>query len=799
MPTTLDGFTNFETGDFSEAFATSGSVTISTSFPHSGTYSLHSNPVTTGVGACQLGTYDASTGALVALGFAANAPIYLQFYVYPETLASTTSGSEEIFAVTDSLGTVQFSLRWHGEGIIELYNGATLVADSLRSTFVVNTSYRFQVKFQTGTSGAYQVLLNGASLFSGTASFGANPVAAVFLGKRVNNNGYGYSLYYDDVTWSTSGFPNDSAGAILTAIGAGTLQQWSGSYTGVNSVPFSSGSPISTSLSNKKFDVALELALTAGIPAGSTVNGVKVVAIAESSASNDISTLVTIGGNAYGNGGAAMSGSYAAFGQFFATNPNSLAAWTTADLDTTQARIQSNTTGLVQCAGLYLLVDYSVPGPPSPGSQSTVLGFLTFEDGLLLEGASTGGAVSASTSHPHSGTYSLRCNPVTTGLAWFQMGNFGGGYLSGGGVQALTFLTTDTPFFVWSMYAATLPASNDEEIFSVNDSTPALKLGLRVKADGTLSVYNSGGLVSSSSAGAVTAGVAHTIGLQFAASGSAPYAVLVDGTTVTSGTASFGASAIAAVYLGKKVNHNGQGYDVYFDDLAWSVIAMPALGSVAIWLPTSGSSHIISGGGWSGSYTNLTEIPPDGDTSFISASPSGGNAAVQSYPISLSIPGSLAGATIMGIKVLAYARSSSGSPTFQQALDIGTDLWWCSDAIALPGSYVVHGVQATNNPNTNLAWTASDVGGMQPTLSAAVNGTTARDSALYVFGYYAVAPVFASPLPKAIFVPAPPRYRRNPPAAVVVQSAKPPTVSHTAPPKPIVIAVPWKFYQDLYY
>jgi hypothetical protein len=360
------GYINFETGNLAEAIATTGAVSISTSHPNSGTYSLELNPSGAGLASYQIGHFGANPGSgrtyqLGPLTFPASTQTFIRFHVYVGTPPSAT---EEIFSVLagGSSSSADLALRLTAAGALQLVAGGSVVG-TCGTSLSVSNSYLIGLSFQTQTSGNYAVFINGVSQLVNTHTFGSAAISAVYLGKNTNLNSGSCTLYADDVAWSTTAMPIDTTGTILVPTGDSTPFAWTGNYTNVNTVPPSSASPLTSGSGGSSLVAAFTLTSSAGagIPAGAQIQSVKVIAFA-----NQPSTLglfstgmsgAFIGGTGYNS--VDLTSSYAPYGGYFFDKPSSTNPWETTDLDIATAYVNNEQGVSTACEALYVLVDWS--------------------------------------------------------------------------------------------------------------------------------------------------------------------------------------------------------------------------------------------------------------------------------------------------------------------------------------------------------------------------------------------------------------------------------------------------------
>jgi hypothetical protein len=229
------------------------------------------------------------------------------------------------------------------------------------------------------------------------------------------------------------------------------------------------------------------------------------------------------------------------------------------------------------------------------------------------------GAISVQSTIKRSGSYALRATPVSTGLAWIRCVPPSSASGAAGAMSAPDLYTR------FNIYIGSLPSAGSEEIFAVADNVNTLgepnKMTLRINSDGKLMAFGSDGVTQIGSTGTTILELEtwYTLYVYCGTGASAAWSVSIGEDIEISGTDDVGTSNAAAWRFGKSVDRNGEGYDIYFDDWAVSLDAMPSDGScLAMVAGSDGTYQDFSIGAGSGEhYTNVDEIPPDSDTTYI--------------------------------------------------------------------------------------------------------------------------------------------------------------------------------------
>lgn len=204
--------------------------------------------------------------------------------------------------------------------------------------------------------------------------------------------------------------------------------------------------------------------------------------------------------------------------------------------------------------------------------------------------------------------------------------------------------------------------------------------------------------------------------------GSTAVELKIDGTSVASGTGLTlqTPGAFGQVSLGANGNP-AQTATFYFDDVAISDSAYPGAGQVNILKPTSMTNS------WTtGTYTSVNEVPPNGDTSYVSAT---SNGLVAHFRYDTSATGGVSG-NIGTVKQIALVRQVTGPMTVQMYSMTQSFAGMTTTLINPGASYVAIAKLNDTYPDTGVAWTTANIDGSG--VGVANSGTgEVRATALY--------------------------------------------------------------------
>lgn len=297
------------------------------------------------------------------------------------------------------------------------------------------------------------------------------------------------------------------------------------------------------------------------------------------------------------------------------------------------------------------------------------------------------GSVALNTVTTRTGVYSLRVNPTLTGTGSVRIGS------SASNNKPSVYYT------FWFRYAAR-PASGEEILFQVLNTSALAKLEARLDSTGAIILYSfSPTLLGASQP--IAQDTWHRIDV-FAATGTtAAYEMRINGVTVLTGSANLSSSNNHSIRVGKHEDTNGQTVDYYFDDVWLDDAAYPADFGIKIRRPSAnGSVMQWTGGTGASDYTQIDELP-FGVTDYVQ-SVNAGDVAL--FDLESCAAAGITG-TIRCVLVHAVAREvASGTGEFGMRLRSGA-----SDADGPLGDYTTTSTHRSliveTNPATGTAWT----------------------------------------------------------------------------------------------
>ena len=310
-------------------------------------------------------------------------------------------------------------------------------------------------------------------------------------------------------------------------------------------------------------------------------------------------------------------------------------------------------------------------------------------------------------------------------------GRWGGPYLSVvsgyGGVSGPSVLLPAAA--TWYVGVALCPTgawqwegTNGEHVFQLRDGLNGPQVSLRLDSLGRLFVQrgsitsNPGPVLWTDSVPLGALGQWHYVefGVTIGATGS--FEVRVDGVTRsgvqspmnTQATGNASANTVGLGFLsagGAAIAFNdfyacdsaGTRNNTFLGDVRVQALMPAADGDLSQFTPSSGTTH----------YNLVDEIPPDGDTSYVS-SPTPGNVDLYQLGDVAAVSGS-----ILGVAVYSFARKDdAGTRTIANVIKTG-GVEYDGPAQALSMSYTYFTEHWETNPATGLPWTIADVNALQ--------------------------------------------------------------------------------------
>lgn len=338
----------FGSGDANGFYLLSGTASIVNTVFDAGEFCLRVNPTTTGTGSVRLRQINTATGVATASFNAAS--IYVGFLFRCDTAPG--SGSEIIYQMRDSSNIVKLSVRINSSRQLAVYDSATSLVATGSTALSLSTVYHIGVLTSAGTSGAYEVQINGASELSGTCDQLAANNGSAFFGKALNVSSQSVDFYYGHVAFSDSGFPPTSLRVRSMHIaGNGNYTAWTGDFQDVDETPPHDGdtSYVTSSTSGHAETWTLESAASAGIT-GTVLAVSAVLIVRDEGGSSALRYRLRSGSTDSDTSENNDPGAtYVGRGRWLDVDPATSAAWLLSALDSIEIGVLNNANVAARC------------------------------------------------------------------------------------------------------------------------------------------------------------------------------------------------------------------------------------------------------------------------------------------------------------------------------------------------------------------------------------------------------------------------------------------------------------------
>lgn len=374
---------SWDTGDTSEAVATSGTVSVQTTYARNSGGALRANPTTTAVGYHEIRGHDANNGSPADLNIADT--IYVRFWLYVRTAPST--GREPFFESWTSSAGDKFSVCLDSNrNLVAQAGGSVLLGGTGATVLSLDTWYCIELSHGSGLAGAWEVKINGTSEISGISFLDSNATQRVRVGKPFDITGETVDFVIDDLGIRDDAYLGQYSVFLMLPTGNGSAQTWTiGAGTGshwqnVDELPHDSATTYlqSTLTAGNAETQGLETAASAGI--GTTINCVQTsVVIASASSTTTVRFRTHSGGtNSDTATNATLSVDYLLYAKFNDTDPDTSAAWTQSGLDGLEVgAVQQGTVRRSRMTLCYATVEADPASSPIAGTLSATLGAVT--------------------------------------------------------------------------------------------------------------------------------------------------------------------------------------------------------------------------------------------------------------------------------------------------------------------------------------------------------------------------------------------------------------------------------------
>lgn len=354
------------------------------------------------------------------------------------------------------------------------------------------------------------------------------------------------------------------------------------------------------------------------------------------------------------------------------------------------------------CLCIYVSINQAL------GAPVNIYGFeyQTIQQESCINGGTSTGTVSISTSVKRTGTASFNANPAGAALANMRI------YVTTGADGIINTTGLSSAYTRIYVYFTAFPATNPEEFLLFADSGTGRKSEYRISSAGIITGHNAAGTLVGTAGTAVSLNTWTKLDI-LSSAGTATQQLKINDVSQFSVSSNQGAATTAIIFLGKAININSEGFNVYMDDIAIDSAAYPPGGGQQVLVPNSaGSNNDYTSGTGASNYTQCLEVPTDNLTTYVRKSA----ASSQSFLFAMqdcsdkSISGSIYGVKAFNsVSEFSDVTSATGIRVRSNATDSDSTTSNTTQA----GFFSCLQRILSVDPGTTLAFTCTDIDQVQ--------------------------------------------------------------------------------------
>jgi hypothetical protein len=712
-----------ETGSITqECVARSGTHSYSSTVHRTGQYSFRTNPTGSGTGYFSFAR-NADGGEWDNLD---SPTLFIHFGFRCDTAPS--ANDEPIAAIRH--GATNAELRLNSSRYLVLYDKDGSLVETGTTQLSLNTWYSVEWDFETGTTAAYAVRLDGSSELSGTGNFLTTNPISFYIGKWASRNNETVDFYFDDIVIDKNYAIGDSYVVPLYPNADGTQTGWTASagnkWDCVEEVPLTTGTYIYTSTTDDVYSADFEGSTDVGLQGN--IKSVTLYAAGQegSPATTDLSVRIYSGsGNVESIGLDLASASWKTCWYIAETDPDTSSAWTSGAIDSIEgAVVCGNNNAQHEVAQLLYFVEADAPPEIEIAGQSdgvstvsgtlrvvSVVNFCGWESqalGTSGEGSFSTGTLEINTTTKKTGAAALRTNPGTASL----------GYERHTGIAAdgsPASFNLDRIYYQVDLKPVTASSTSYAGLLRFRTITPNTVFNVLLDNNRNLQVYDDAGYLDTGST--TISDQWWGIRVTFGIGTSETYEVQInDGTgwvTESSGSCNTGSTNVGYVELGKSFNYNSNALDYYFDNQIVTTEGWTDADAVKQIVPNADGNY--EDAGWTGTpdntdkYSNWDETPSDYGTSYNYATTAG--EALTSDLQSLADAG-INTDTLRAVKAYVVTHSSTSTSGVRVRVRSGTtDSDTTTNSKTTTWSALVNVIE--KDPDTSGTWSRSAIDALE--------------------------------------------------------------------------------------
>lgn len=300
-------------------------------------------------------TAQSGNGAWVQVNVPATDEFYLRMYLRRN---ASNSESRPLLEWRNAAGTgVVGGLRMVSTGLALASVGGGGALATAPGVFDVDIWYLVEIHWLTDASvGRAELKVDGTQVinFTGdTTGTVAGQLTQFRFGGLEDTGGLWpatFEAFYDDVAIEDASgtWIGDGHVIMLRPDANGSTTQMTGSdgnqidnFALVDETPVSSADFVEDATGGLKDTYGLSSTAAAGLPVNATVNHVAVVAAAKTLAADNLKGVVRTGGTDFSSASSALTGTFSPYRFGFPVNPDTVGAWTLAELDAAEAGVET--------------------------------------------------------------------------------------------------------------------------------------------------------------------------------------------------------------------------------------------------------------------------------------------------------------------------------------------------------------------------------------------------------------------------------------------------------------------------
>lgn len=342
-------------------------ASLSTTTVRTGTYALRVNK--SGANQAYLRVYAGWNADGTINGSVSNATSYVQFWF---RYATKPASNSEIIFLQNTTTDANAALSLTSAGKLQIFDWNIATPTSLATgsaTLSADTWYNIRVKTVAGSSGTYDVYIDGALDITGSRSWtDTSPNSDIYLGARIDTNSQDYDCFFDDVIIDNASFPDQTSSVkVIKPNANGSTMSWSSGtgssdYQEVDEIPPNDGTTayvMSPNTGNPNVGL-FDLQSCSDVGITGTILSFKGQIITRENTASTSATLIRVRSNVTNSDSSTRNGSTAITGQtlLLNTDPDTSSTWTTSGINAVEVGAVENNAVSTRCSNVMGYVLY---------------------------------------------------------------------------------------------------------------------------------------------------------------------------------------------------------------------------------------------------------------------------------------------------------------------------------------------------------------------------------------------------------------------------------------------------------